>query len=551
MRPSNVVMKLKRLGSMHQSRLSFMRILLRHLKDHNWSFKRSRFELGENGEGYAIYTAFGSRHNYSLVVFSHDLPDEKRSDRVIAESWDATFTLFDGIPSDIDIKRLRKNVPFQENGRVTEKEITLSRANRSIRLFNHVVESLSTGCQPDLNELRRVGYLMRTTAVYGSGKFGAADREHIQTRPEFSAPFQAEMLTVYLLRWFTIDLVEFLAYAKNPRDSVKLSKSLAVNLGIGNATGLGMAPFLLNHPALFNQWISCKESALESICGIKKIAKSQIELFKQVFARSEMDLLDWTTSDRVTSEKIEGLISDVNTLKQHLICFDWQQPYPWRSIVNWVAMKLSIEIQEWLNSLILEPYPFLVDDYSHKMSVHNEERKYIDGDMTVKEILDLIDQFYYWALDIDWQSESSEKYLWYVSEEKLEPRLAERHSESLTDYEYPFAPGKDIFFLKNTLKKFGSQCCIGDFLMLHPEFRHVVRRLQLLPDAPYAEIYDNTVSSELRPVDMLRCKLSFFGATHFDPKSDRWVRICMFKHAPLPKDLKRSDSDLWVYPELA
>ena len=39
------------------------------------------------------------------------------------------------------------------------------------------------------------------------------------------------------------------------------------------------------------------------------------------------------------------------------------------------------------------------------------------------------------------------------------------------------------------------------------------------------------------PIDMLRCKLSFFGATKFDPRSDRWVRICMFKDAPFPKEL--------------
>ena len=38
------------------------------------------------------------------------------------------------------------------------KELTLSRANKSIRLFNHVVESLSNGKQPDLN-LDKVGIL--------------------------------------------------------------------------------------------------------------------------------------------------------------------------------------------------------------------------------------------------------------------------------------------------------------------------------------------------------------------------------------------------------
>ncbi len=38
------------------------------------------------------------------------------------------------------------------------------------------------------------------------------------------------------------------------------------------------------------------------------------------------------------------------------------------------------------------------------------------------------------------------------------------------------------------------------------------------------------------PLDILRCKLSFFGATRFDPRSDRWVRICMYQDAPFPHE---------------
>ena len=42
-----------------------------------------------------------------------------------------------------DIKRLKDNVPKQEVGRVSYKELTLSRANKSVRAFDHVVDSLS------------------------------------------------------------------------------------------------------------------------------------------------------------------------------------------------------------------------------------------------------------------------------------------------------------------------------------------------------------------------------------------------------------------------
>ena len=52
---------------------------------------------------------------------------------------------------------MRNEVPKQEVGRLSYKELTLSRANRSVRVFNHVVDSLSKGSQPDLNLLENVG----------------------------------------------------------------------------------------------------------------------------------------------------------------------------------------------------------------------------------------------------------------------------------------------------------------------------------------------------------------------------------------------------------
>ncbi|MEL7430055.1 MAG: hypothetical protein AAFN43_08635, partial [Pseudomonadota bacterium] len=155
------VMRLARMGSMHPSRLSFMRVLLRRLKQENWQVDRPIFDLDAKGVGVVTYRARGPERSYTLICFAHDLPDELRSDRVIAEAWDATFTLFDGEPTADDIERLRGNVPLQEAGRISDKEFVLSRANKSVRLFAHVLERLSRGLQPDVSEIDAVGYLMR------------------------------------------------------------------------------------------------------------------------------------------------------------------------------------------------------------------------------------------------------------------------------------------------------------------------------------------------------------------------------------------------------
>jgi hypothetical protein len=163
LRDPNTIMKLSRLGSFHQSKLSFLRSFLNEFKD--WDYSRDLFNLDKNGYGEAVYSFKKGKRVYSLVCFANQIKDEERSDRVIATKWDAAFTLHDGVPSKDDIERLKNEVPKQEVGRLSFKELTLSRANKSVRVFNHVVDSLSEGKQPDLELLSKVGYLYRTTAV--------------------------------------------------------------------------------------------------------------------------------------------------------------------------------------------------------------------------------------------------------------------------------------------------------------------------------------------------------------------------------------------------
>lgn len=170
----------------------------------------------------------------------------------------------------------------------------------------------------------------------------------------------------------------------------------------------------------------------------------------------------------------------------------------------------------------------------------------IDGAMPLSDLKALIQTHYAWALATDWQSHEASARLWYVSEAKLEPRLGERFEEPLEPYEQPLAPGRDASLLFAALGK-TTHKTVAAFLAAHPEHRHIVRRVQMAPSHPYGEIRDNTISASMKPIDMLRAKLSFFGATHFDPRSDRWVRINMFRGAPYPNELVEEQGDSWVY----
>lgn len=540
-------MRLARLGSFHQSRLSFMRILLRRMKAERWTFDRPLFDIDDNGVGTALYCAHTPERTYTLVAFAHDLPDDQRSDRVIATAWDTTFTLHDGVPNDADIERLRAGVPLQEVGRVGATELTMSRANKSVRLWDAVIDTLAAGDQPEVDDLEEVGYLMRTTAVYGSGKFGAADREQIHDRPELHAPFQVEMLTVYLIRAFVADLVEHLASLRAGQP-VSLEPDHRRRLGIGNSTGLGMAPFLLTHPRLIHQWIAAREEAIRRVRSIESTAPDKFAVFRSSVdgARRAMDT--WGSQHPVQKAKLTDLRSDLDLLESRLANHHPTEPWFWDDLVTWAMEALTTEGQELVISLLLEPYAELVDDLADEMSVDESRPIRIDGHLTVAQARKQLEEQYAWALAIDWSETSADARAWYVSEEKLEPRLGERHDEPIGDYEQPLQPGRDAHAFHATLLGEADDAALADVLRRFPEHRHVARRVALIHDFPYAEIRDNTIDAAMLPIDLLRAKLSFFGATRFDPRSDRWIRITMFQGAPYPSELATADLDGWSYP---
>lgn len=524
-----------------------MRILLRRLKDEAWTFSRPRFDIDENGVGVGVYTAQGPDRAYSLVAFAHDLPAEKRSDRVIADAWDATFTLFDGIPTQADIDRLAQNVPYQEAGRISETELTLSRANRSVRLWEHVVEALAANRQPDVQMIQSVGYLMRTTAVYGSGKFGAADRESIAMRPEFAAPFQVEMLSVYLTRTFVRDLVQQMADHKAGGQAARLDPEIAQQLGIGNSTGLGMAPFLINHPDLLNNWVKARETAFARVLSVSAPSQEAISVFRDVLRRSAASLRAWRSVHPLQFEKLDVLWADLPKIEAYVA--ETGDDLVWSDLLIWAEATVGQDAQEWLVSLVLEPYGDLVDDLVMTMSVQNTSPTPLKGRMSVQDLSYHVNTQYAWALDLDWQAAENCARAWYVSEEKLEPRLGERFEEPIEAYEQPLDPGRAVARMAQDLAEFEPSACVAEFLVKYPEHRLAAARVQGLKTAPYSEIRDNTIAAKMMPIDMLRCKLSFFGAIHFDPRSDRWVRICMYNNAPYPEDLQTQDADLWVYPQ--
>ena len=548
LRDPNIVMKLSKLGSFHQSKLSFLRSFLKEFKD--WKYSRDLFELDENGYGRAVYSFKKDNRTYSMVCFANQLNDDERSDRVIATKWDAGFVLHDGTPTKKDLDRLNENVPKQEIGRLSYKELTLSRANKSVRVFDHVVDSLANGKQPDKNILSKVGYLYRTTAVYGSGKFGLADRFRIKNRKEIYGPFRLEMMLVYLIRQFTFDQVNHIAKCNNPRKSVELDKDICRNLGIGNSTGLGMAPFIINHPTLLNNWILARETALKKIREIKEVKIRDSKNFFKCLKKSIKNITSWHTDSEFQQKKIKELLNDINKFILFLEKeFNFDQDYPFNAIYLWSENNLCDESIEYIVSMMMEPYDDIITPLTNQMS--SEEEKYfnIPTNKTVNDLKNILENKYKNILKIDFSKKENNQNFWFISKNKLEPRVANRYIEDGSNLEEPLAIARDIKKLYERLSNQKNILLIGKFLIENNDLRHIVRRAFLIEKFPYSEIQDNTIGSNLIPIDMLRLKLSFFGALKFDPKSDKWLRICMFQGAPLPTELKNID-DQWIYNSL-
>ena len=545
LRNPNIIMKLSRLGSFHQSKLSFLRSFLNEFKD--WEYNRDLFELDEKGYGVAVYSFKKKDRVYSLVCFANKINDNDRSDRVIATKWDAAFTLYDGVPDKKDIKRLKKEVPKQEVGRLSYKELTLSRANRSVRIFNHVIDSLSNGVQPNEDLLKKVGYLYRTTAVYGSGKFGLADRFRIKNREEINGPFRLEMMLVYLVRQFTFDQVNHISKHRNPNNAVTLDKKICKNLGIGNSTGLGMAPFIVNHPTLLNNWILSREKALKKIREIKKVKSADSKLFKECVKNSIKNITSWNTESEYQLGKIKLLLKDVEKFLMFLENdFSFNEDYPFNKIYLWLESETCEECTEYVVSIMMEPFNGIIDPLIKEMSSDEEKHFNIPTNRTVDELIKILETNYSNIINIDFKKKENNKKFWFISKNKEEPRLADRFDEEGAELEQPLAIARDIKKLYQKLKITEKNLSIANFLFNNSDLRHVVRRAFIIEKFPYSEIQDNTISEKIIPIDMLRLKLSFFGALKFDPRSDKWLRICMFQGAPLPNELKNFD-DQWVY----
>ncbi|MFH0261674.1 hypothetical protein ACPV54_04725 [Vibrio mediterranei] len=546
LRSVDVVMNPQRLGAMHQNRISFVRSLIRKMAQQNWQVSKHEWQLSPQGYGHVIYRLATPKHVYHLVVFCDQIADEERNDRVIAEKWDVTFALVYG---DVDVsllEKLRANVPLQEAGRNTNDVLVLARANKSVRVFEHIVSHLAKGTQPDAKELAEVGYILRTTAVYGNGKFGIADFKLLEDNDDFSQSFSAQMCAVYLLREFSLDWVHYLATQQGGDKAVSLDRGLQRYLGVGNATGLGMAPYLINHPCIVDQWMTSREKALATVLA-QQTNKDKLPQLKVLLSKATMHLAQVITINEVQNSLNQQALDELSLLVDQLATH-LGNASTWGDLLEQNQL-MNMEAQEILIACLMELYPEQVDVFADQMNT--DETLFLPTGKKVSDLISLLKARYQWAVSTDFSMPENSYWFWYRSQDKEEPRLGVRDEEQGADKELPLDIGRQAYYLYRALRQQSQDMSIAQFLLHFPQYRAIARRVWTLGNRVMGDIQMNVLHKQSLPMHLLRCKLAIFGATKFDPRSDRWVRVTFFQGAPLLDEIGDENyQDNWIFPLL-
>ena len=283
-----------------------------------------------------------------------------------------------------------------------------------------------------------------------------------------------------------------------------------------------------------------RETALARVRAIGRISLEQIRVFEELGERVSRHLEDWSVADEDHMARIERLRIEWADLMQELPEL-LDQPKPIDQVIR-VAEAFSLDCQELMVSFVLEPFGDMVDGLTECMGGSKMTR--LDPRMGLSELQSAIKTHFDWVEELDFDDPDQVAQFWYVSEEKQEPRLGLRHEEPGAELESPLDIARQVHGLARDLA--GATGTLATFLLEYPQHRAATQRVQMALLRPYGEIRDNLIDATCKPIDMLRCKLAFFGAAKLDPKSDRWTRITLAQGAPLFDEL--DDVDGWWMP---
>jgi len=532
----------RRAGAAVPDALSFSRSAMRELVRGRWKIEKLRFDLDAEGRGEILYRLVGGGWIFHFFLISIKLDEAQKMDRNWAQAWDAMGVLCQGEWTPEREALLRVEVPKQRAGYADYGTLVYARGNRSARLFDHVVERLAAGRQPDAGLLARVGYILRTTAFIANGQLGTRPYAGFEPDHPFRRPYHVQMCSAFLLREYVFDLVDHIARARNPA-AVRLDPAYRRYLGLGNAAATGLVAFLVNHPHFMHQWSLAHEAAF---AAAERRGAGPRDEASERFAR----LLDRAIRYHREGEgQDSGVFTNAGAVADDLARARtaFAANAAWPAVLQWAEQHLQIDAREILQAIALELYPEVIDAAAD--AFHVEERFEVQPAMSVAALRRLLQENYRWALAEEYREPVQNYYWWYRP--KMTPRDVKRGIRGLAA-ELEWETSTDTVLRIQELWRVLEQCeertSVAELLSAHPECRHIVARAQTLAGMAYAELRVNWLAKDFLPFAPVRFILAFKGMEKFESVMPKQVRGAFLQGAPIAEDVEQGLEGVWPYP---
>lgn len=552
LRPAGTVMDPLDMGGARATRHSFIRSMIRRAVSAGWQIERTHFDVDPQGRGDVVYEVRAESHLWSFVAFSQRLSETERTDRVIAKAWDITAALVEGGVDPDRLERMRAEVPLQEGGRAEAGSIIWTRANRSERFFEYVADRLSKGLQPESGKFGGSPYIIRSTAFYSNGKCGLADYEGFEDNHPLAVPYRAHMLAAWLMRELSYDLVEACAAARNP-GAARLDGPWRRYLGMGNATGLGMVPYAINHPEVINSWALLREIPLASVTS-RTVAPADatvdrvMELLRGAidYLAEQVDIRSKPFADGPElAAQLDALLCELRTWVSTGRFNGTATSLVWKELHDAAAL-LGPGCRGMVATVLTELSEDL-DDTVESLLRCDESRRIIAG-ASCGQLAGRIDDDYSWIGRFDFSDPLAQQHFWFSSENNEEPRRARLGADPGDNVQHPVDIARAVARLRSDLADTAQDMSVGEFILTNPGHRATVARVQNVGSLTYGEVRDNLLGAEFLPLNAQRFQLAVYGMENYTPQSTDWLRVVLLAGAPRIADLRSATADdSWMF----
>ncbi|MGP2440575.1 hypothetical protein [Streptomyces sp. JW3] len=543
-RPPVRLLRPERLALLPPTRLSASRALVHRMTGQRWRVECLEFDVDAGSRGRVRYRVHTPSGPFDFVAFSFAPKLAGRTSRIVGTDWDMTGALFDGVADEADLAHTRRELPKLYAGRATAHTLVWCRSNRSLRLFEHVVQALAAGRQPDARRLWDVGYLMRNTGLDGNGTFGTRSFAALPGHHPLAAPLHAQMLAAYLMREFAADLAEHLARHRD-RGAVRLDPELRRGLGLGNASALGLVFFTNNHPRLVDRWLALREQALTQalyarrgtahLAAIRDRTERTVRFHEQdptgygvfgspsglaVSLRRAVEMLD-TLPDPAAPDALPRL---------------WTA---WHAELDEAAVEA-------LAGVLIDSVPDLTDPLVDRQRV--DETLTARPEASVAALLEHLEDAYGWALATDLTAPGALRHVWYKSRAAEEPRRGPK--EEVTEgLDWQLNVPRAVQALARDLRAADPRESVGAFRVRHPEHRDTVTRVQGLAGTALHSPHMNIADDAFLPVHIVRfLNSAVHGLDKTADSAGRNVLGLLFHGAPTRHTLPDATGPDWELP---